>query len=479
MSRQADSDHSRRYRTLLVTGFVLLGVLLPFAGIAAATELYPVNVHRNTEIVVMADAQRGDPEVIADGAIKQTWTSLENPEVLTVRFVFQRKAVIYGDFLHIGGENKEGYVTDSRDVSHYEIWAKNGPTDSWTMVKEFDGSITKDRTPQVRHNFSEDPFVATKVELRITERTAPEWYNQCDVPIAEYQLIGRYVEEDFQLQSSTPIATPTATPTPTPSPMTTTTSLADSPSTATPATAFDPPEKVYRDRVGFIGSHLGLLGGAGGLILLALGGGVLLAWRGTSDGGDRAGDEAVSGTETGPDAGAATAESDIEPAPDARTGAPDPSTDGRDITDVTPGSSLQSDRGPEGGESDESGDQSRGAETGGSREKPADRSLADVVSALDEPLRDQLSHEDPAERISGIENLTQAAESGSVSMETATKVLTSLTESKWPTSVRVAAIEALGTLEAEEVSDRLKEYRLDTDTEVSKAATKALRKLEG
>ncbi|MFB6134173.1 MAG: hypothetical protein ABEJ55_04215 [Halanaeroarchaeum sp.] len=194
---------------VLLVAILVVSSIAPFVGVVAATEDYPVNVHRNTEIIVDASAQRGEPSVIADGQTGPTWTSLEDPDVLTVTFDLSERVVVHKDFLHLGGENRYGKVIDERNVSLYRLYAKDGKDDSWHMVKEFEGSITADETPEVRHNFTEDPFTATKVQLRIVERTPPGDCFGCDVTISEYQLIGHTVSEDFVLENQDTTERPT------------------------------------------------------------------------------------------------------------------------------------------------------------------------------------------------------------------------------------------------------------------------------
>lgn len=238
---------------LLFVALLVVSSVAPFVGLVGATEDYPVNVHRNTEIIVDTSAQRGEVSSIADGSTDATWTTLENPDVLTVTFDIQGRAVIRSDYLHIGGEDKYGNVKDDRDVSHYQLYAKDGEDDSWHLVQEFRGSITHDDTPHITHNFSDEPFTATQIQLRIVDRRPPDFCNSCDIPIAEYQLLGEHVDEDFQVESSTETtAAPETTETTTPEPSTEsqpTTTVESGSDTETATTAASVSVEAPKERV--------------------------------------------------------------------------------------------------------------------------------------------------------------------------------------------------------------------------------------
>lgn len=91
--------------------------------------------------------------------------------------------------------------------------------------------------------------------------------------------------------------------------------------------------------------------------------------------------------------------------------------------------------------------------------------------------RDELTADDPAVRASAVRGLADAVADEEVPDQTVIDALSERLDDD-ASSVRIAACEALGRLGADDVSSRLRDLRIDPDTDVSRAATRALQDLE-
>lgn len=98
------------------------------------------------------------------------------------------------------------------------------------------------------------------------------------------------------------------------------------------------------------------------------------------------------------------------------------------------------------------------------------------TDALDR-YRQDLTATDPEERQSAVVNLMTATQQDAVPSQAAIDALTERLNDD-AAAVRVAACRSLGNLGAEQAKPMIKELRLDMDSEVSRAASQALRRIE-
>lgn len=114
-------------------------------------------------------------------------------------------------------------------------------------------------------------------------------------------------------------------------------------------------------------------------------------------------------------------------------------------------------------------------EAGGS--EAADESTSQQPDGAVAEYRDDLTAEDPAVRETAVLNLTDAVAEGAVPDQSAIDAITDRLDDD-ASAVRVAACEALGRIGTTDIEPRLQDLRIDRDSEVSRAASRALRNIE-
>jgi len=131
----------------------------------------------------------GQPANIIDGDESTQWQVQGNPNTISVVFTLQQEARVTGDYLNISGTG------GGRDVTGYEVQARDSSDDSWSTEWEFNGSVTDDGSGDISNEF-DSPFTGREFRLVITSHSAPSLcFSSCDVPIAEYRLYGQFTEE--------------------------------------------------------------------------------------------------------------------------------------------------------------------------------------------------------------------------------------------------------------------------------------------
>lgn len=98
-------------------------------------------------------------------------------------------------------------------------------------------------------------------------------------------------------------------------------------------------------------------------------------------------------------------------------------------------------------------------------------------SSVPDEYASALADPDPETRQATVENMVGAVDEGEVAPGAAVSLLADRLESDDVTTVKTAACEVLGDIGTDDARDVLEEHRLDPDTEVSRAAARAVREL--
>ncbi|WP_276302754.1 LamG domain-containing protein [Halorussus lipolyticus] len=186
----ANNAHSIPRRDLLkLTGTLASTIGFSTLTVSAQSEKTFVNAKTNGATAdITQDTWKGSPVDMIDDDPDTQWQVAGNPNTIIAIFTLPHQARVTEDYLRIG-------TGGDRDVTEYELYARDSPSDSWSLKKVFSGSVTGDGTPDVRHTFESDPLEGKQFKLVITEHRAPDLcYTACDVPIREYQLLGKYLD---------------------------------------------------------------------------------------------------------------------------------------------------------------------------------------------------------------------------------------------------------------------------------------------
>jgi hypothetical protein len=153
------------------------------------SELRALNVAgTGAEAAVNQATWKGQASDMIDDDSKTVWQVSGTPDEITAIFRLRNRARVAGDYLHIGGTGGE------RNVTEYELYARDGPREDWRLVQTVETDVTGDGTGDRRHDFQE-VIVGKQFRLVLTEHQAPDGcVGACDVPIAEYHLLGGIME---------------------------------------------------------------------------------------------------------------------------------------------------------------------------------------------------------------------------------------------------------------------------------------------
>lgn len=178
--------------------------------------------------------------------------------------------------------------------------------------------------------------------------------------------------------------------------------------------------------------------------------------------------------------------SDSEPAADAPTDGTAPSQTER--TDTPPADTTSTEPAPEPSANDETEDPGDGGQ-GDHQSDPSETDAGETDSAEPradagavegdpvEEYREELHADSASIRRAAVEDLVAATSSDSVPTQAAIDALSERLEDEDP-EVRAVACRGLGQLGAEQVKPKLEDLRIDTDPDVSRAASQALRNIE-
>jgi len=172
--------------------FVALWLVLLAGGVGGtsvrAQENVVVNASDNgATATVTQSTWKGAPEDMIDRDPSTVWQVEGNPNDIIAIFELADTATVKKDSIDIGGTG------GGRSVSEYEIYTRYQSSDPWSLATTVDASVNEDDNGGTEgHTFAE-PIEGTQFRLVITKHNAPSGCGTaCDVPIAEYQLIGSF-----------------------------------------------------------------------------------------------------------------------------------------------------------------------------------------------------------------------------------------------------------------------------------------------